>query len=64
LLDNKKQIAKNIWSFVMNKKLTIGIGTYGKKRNYIGRTLKSIIALLKKYRYTNKTIITVYNDDK
>ena len=48
----------------MNKKLTIGIGTYGKKRNYIGRTLKSIIALLKKYRYTNKTIITVYNDDK
>jgi hypothetical protein len=47
----------------MDKKLTIGIGTYGQTRNYIGRTLKSIIALLKKYRHTNKTTIFVYNDD-
>lgn len=47
----------------MDKKLTIGIGTYGQTRNYISRTLKSIIALLKKYRYTNKTTIFVYNDD-
>lgn len=48
----------------MQKKLTIGIGTYGNTRNYIGRTLDSIIKLLKKYRYTNKTVIAIYNDDK
>lgn len=47
----------------MSKTLTIGIGTYGQTRNYIGRTLQSIIALLKKYRYTTKTTIAIYNDD-
>ena len=47
----------------MNKKLTIGIGCSGDKRNFIDQTLNSIISLLKKYRYTNKSIITIYNDD-
>lgn len=47
----------------MSKILTIGIGVYGQKRNYIDQTLNSIVALLKKYRFTPKTTIVIYNDD-
>lgn len=47
---------------MQNKKLTIGIGTYG-QNNYIKATLSSIICLLKKYNYIEQTKIIVVNDD-